>query len=96
MTNKLMTEDYVVSVAAELGITKKAARQVIKTFLSQVAANTSNGVGSQFSGFGKIEIRDVEASIKRNPKTGESVEVEAHQKPKFQFSGKVRSSLRGE
>jgi nucleoid DNA-binding protein len=95
MSNLQKTEDYVVSVSKELGITKKAAREVIKTFLGQLAANTSNGIGSQFSGLGKVEIRDVEASQKRNPRTGEPVEVEAHQKPKFQFSGKVKNALRG-
>lgn len=94
-TNVIKTEDYVVSVAKELGTTKKAAREVIKTFLSQLAANTASGKPSAFSGVGKIEIRDVEASTKRNPKTGEAVEVEAHQKPKFSFSGKVRNQLRG-
>lgn len=96
MANKVMkTEDYVVSVSKSLGVTKKAAREVIKEFLHQFAENTSNGVASAFSGLGKTEIRDVEASVKRNPKTGESVDVEAHQKPKFQFSGKVRNALRG-
>lgn len=96
MSNQIQkTEDYVVSVSAALGTTKKATREIIKEFLSQFAANTSNGVASQFSGVGKTEIRNVEASMKRNPKTGEQVEVEAHQKAKFQFSGKVRNALRG-
>lgn len=89
------TEDYVVSVAASLGTTKKATREIIKEFLSQLAENTSNGVPSAFSGLGKVDIRDVEAKMARNPKTGEQVEVEAHQKPKFHFSGKVRNRLRG-
>lgn len=95
MSNVMKTEDYVVSVAAALGKTKKETREILKEFLSQLAENTSTGVGSAFSGLGKVEIREVEASIKRNPKTGEQVEVEAHQKPKFQFSGKVRNALRG-
>jgi DNA-binding protein HU-beta len=95
MSKVMKTEDYVVSVSKALGVTKKAAREVIKEFLAQFAENTSNGIGSAFSGLGKTEIRDVEASVKRNPKTGEQVEVEAHQKPKFQFSGKVRNALRG-
>lgn len=93
--NVMKTEDYVESVAKALGETKKATREIIKEFLSQFAANTSKGVPSAFSGLGKVDIREVEASIKRNPKTGEQVEVEAHQKPKFQFSGKVRNALRG-
>lgn len=96
MANKVLkTEDYVVSVSKALGETKKQTREVIKEFLSQFAANTAAGVPSAFSGLGKTEIRNVDASTKRNPKTGESVEVEAHQKPKFQFSGKVRNALRG-
>lgn len=94
MTNVQKTEDYVVSVAAALGTTKKATREIIKEFLAQFADNTSKGVPSAFSGLGKVEIRDVEAREARNPKTGEIVQVEAHQKPKFQFSGKVRNVLR--
>jgi predicted outer membrane repeat protein len=95
MTNTLKTEDYVVSVSKALGKTKKETREIIKEFLNQFSNNTANGLGSAFSGVGKVEIRDVEASIKRNPKTGEPVEVEAHQKPRFTFSGKVRNTLRG-
>jgi DNA-binding protein HU-beta len=95
MAKVMKTEDYVVSVAKALGGTKKATREVIKEFLAQLGANTAAGVPSAFSGLGKVDIRDVEASVKRNPKTGEQVEVEAHQKPKFQFSGKVRNALRG-
>jgi len=95
MAKTMKTEDYVVSVAAALGKTKKETREVIKEFLSQLAENTSAGNGSAFSGVGKVEIRDVEASTKRNPATGEPVEVEAHKKAKFTFSGKVRNALRG-
>lgn len=91
----LKVEDYVVSVASELGKTKKDVRQIIKEFISQVKSNTQAGVASQFTGLGKIEIVDVEGGEKRNPKTGEPVYVEAHQKPKFKFSGKVRNTLRG-
>jgi nucleoid DNA-binding protein len=75
-------------------MTKKDTRLVIKEFLSQAANNTKNGVESHFVGFGKIEIRESAAAIRRNPRTGEPVEVEAHLKPKFDFSGKVKSELR--
>lgn len=95
MSNNLKVEDYVSSVAAATGMTKKDTRIVLKEFLAQAGANTKAGIESHFVGFGKIEIRDVQASIKRNPRTGEPVEVEAHRKPKFDFSGKVKDALRG-
>lgn len=91
----LKVEDYVASVSEALGKTKKETREVIKEFLTQWADNTKSGVQSQFVGVGKTEIRDVEASQKRNPRTGEPVFVEAHQKAKFNFSGKIKDSLRG-
>lgn len=95
MKAELLVEDYVTSVSEELGITKKAAREVIKEFLSQWAQNTSNGVESKFVGVGKTTIRDVKAAERRNPKTGEPVFVDAHQKAKFDFSGKIKNALRG-
>jgi integration host factor subunit alpha len=91
----LKTEDYVVSVSAQLGKSKKETREIIKEFLNQFKDNTIAGLESQFVGLGKVEIRDVDASVKRNPRTGEPAPVEAHQKAKFQFSGKVRNALRG-
>lgn len=94
MTNNFKTEDYVSSVAEATGKTKKDVRLVIKEFLSQAGDNTKNGLESHFVGFGKIEIRDADAAIRRNPKTGEPVEVEAHRKPKFSFSGKIKNELR--
>jgi DNA-binding protein HU-beta len=93
--NSLKVEDYVDSVAKATGNTKKAAREVIKEFLSQVGENTKSGRATQLVGLGKIEIREVAASKKRNPRTGEPAFVEAHQKPKFSFSGKIRNFLRG-
>lgn len=95
MANSLKTEDYVVSVAKSLGMTKKDTRNVIKEFLSQIADNTAAGRESQFVGLGKIVIREVQGGTRRNPRTGEPVTVEAHQKPKFHFSGKVSDALRG-
>lgn len=91
----LKTEDYVVSVSIATGNTKKDTRIILKEFIAQIVGNTKTGLPSQFVGLGKIEINDVKAAEKRNPKTGQKVQVEAHQKPKFKFSGKVRNSLRG-
>jgi nucleoid DNA-binding protein len=91
----LKTEDYVVTVAAALGKTKKETREIIKEFLSQATENTKAGLPSQFVGLGKIEIHEVDGSEKRNPKSGQKVWVDAHQKPRFKFSGKVRNVLRG-
>jgi DNA-binding protein HU-beta len=91
----LKVEDYVDAVAKSTGTTKKAAREVIKEFLSQVAENTVAGKTTQLVGLGKISIREVEAATKRNPRTGQPAFVEAHRKPKFGFSGKIRNKLRG-
>lgn len=95
MTKSLKVEQYVASVATATGHTKKDTREIIKEFLTQWGDNTAKGIPSQFSGVGKTVIRDVEASTKRNPATGEQVQVDAHQKPKFVFSGKVKNVLRG-
>lgn len=93
--SSLKVEDYVDSVAKATGNTKKATREIVKEFLNQVGENTKSGVATQLVGLGKISIREVAASTKRNPRTGQPAFVDAHQKPKFQFSGKIRNVLRG-
>lgn len=90
----LRLEDYVVSVSESLGKTKKETREILAEFKRQLISNTASGHESQISGLGTFGIKNVEAATKRNPSTGEPVFVEAHKRPKFKFSNKIKEELK--
>lgn len=86
--------EFVDYVAEELGTTKKDTKVYVDAIFDSIAALLDQGEEVNFNGFGKFTMENVEAATRRNPRTGESVKVEAHRKPKFKFSSTLKSGLR--
>lgn len=66
---------------------KGAIEDVIKDFLT-------DGVKVQLKGFVTFETKRMEESVGRNPQTGESVKVEAHNKLSVKPSKVFKDSMR--
>lgn len=86
--------EFVDYVADALGTTKKDTKVYVDGIFDSIVELLDQGEEVNFNGFGKFTMEDVQAATCRNPKTGESVEVEAHRKPKFKFSNTLKSGLR--
>ena len=84
--------ELVAAVAEQAGLSKKDAEAAVKAFTDVVADALKNGDKIQLVGFGTFEVSERAAREGRNPKTGESMKIEACKTPKFK-AGKALKDL---
>ncbi len=59
---------------------------IVRTVFSEISQTLENGGRVELRGFGAFFVKDREARIGRNPRTGDKVEVKAHKIPAFRSS----------
>ena len=84
--------ELVAAVAEQAGLSRKDAEAAVKAFADVVADALKNGDKIQLVGFGTFEVSERAAREGRNPKTGESMKIEACKTPKFK-AGKALKDL---
>ena len=84
--------ELVAAVAEQAGLSKKDAEAVVKAFTDVVAEALKKGEKSQLVGFGTFEVSERAAREGRNPRTGETMTLEASKTPKFK-AGKALKDL---
>ena len=84
--------ELVAAVAEQAGLSRKDAEAAVKAFTDVVADALKNGDKIQLVGFGTFELSERAAREGRNPKTGESMKIEACKTPKFK-AGKALKDL---
>ncbi len=70
-------------VAAVTGLPHKQAELLVGTVLEALTESLQEGSPVELRGFGSFRIRERQARVGRNPKTGESVQVPAKRIPYF-------------
>ena len=80
-------------VAAEAEVSKKDAEAVIAATMNAIAEALKAGDKVQLLGFGTFEVKDVAAREGRNPKTGETIKIEAAKKPAFSASKVLKDQV---
>ena len=81
--------ELVAAVAEQAGLSKKDA---VKAFTDVVAEALKAGDKIQLVGFGTFEVSERAAREGRNPRTGETMVIEASKTPKFK-AGKALKDL---
>ena len=84
--------ELVAAMADAAEISKKDAEKALKAFTDVVADELKKGGKVQLVGFGTFEVSERAAREGRNPKTGESMKIEACKTPKFK-AGKALKDL---
>ena len=85
--------DLVDHVAAIVGLPKKQADEVVQTVLDSVVAALHRGEKVELRGFGSFRVRQRDARIGRNPKTGAKVQVPPKRIPYFKPGKHLREEL---
>lgn len=67
--------------------------RIINTVLSEVIKALSEGDRVELRGFGAFSVKDREARVGRNPRTGTSVSVDAKRVPFFKTGKELRERL---
>lgn len=76
-------------------LTKVQAREAVATILKILKANLENGDDVLLSGFGKFNVKDKPARKLKNPRTGESMVLEARRVVTFKPCRKLRQKVNG-
>ena len=75
--------ELIAAVAEKAEISKKDAEQAVKAFTDAVAEELAKGGKVQLVGFGNFEVSERPAREGRNPRTGETMTIDASKTPKF-------------
>ena len=79
VTKKDLTE----VVAKKANLTNKASKDAVKVFLNSIRDSLKRGEKVVLTGFGTFSVRNRKARKGRNPKTGESITLQARKAPGF-------------
>jgi len=85
--------DLVEAVAGKVVVNKKEAEMAVNTFLDCIVDALNRGRGVELRGFGSFRIRDRAPRKGRNPRTGESVQVEGKRVPYFRVGKQLKELI---
>ncbi len=85
--------DFVEKIAAETGMTKKAADEAVKAGIKVLTEALTAGDKVAFPGFGTFEVRERAAREGQNPRTGEKVTIAACKAPAFKAGKALKDAV---
>jgi len=77
----------------QIGLSKREAKDMVDAFFALIAQALIEGDVVKLSGFGNFHIRAKAARPGRNPRTGESVAIEARHVVTFHASNKLKEQI---
>ena len=86
--------ELVAAVAEQAGLSKKDAEAAVKAFTDVVAEALKAGDKIQLVGFGTFEVSERAAREGRNPRTGETMTIEASKTPKFKAGKALKDAIK--
>ena len=92
--NYNMNKTELIAAAAEkTGLTKKDTEKALNAALEAIADALAKNDKVQVSGFGIFEVKEREARMGRNPRTGETMEIAASRMPAFKASKALKDAI---
>ena len=85
--------DLVEEVARATELTRKDSEVIVDTLFESVIEALKAGDKLEVRGFGSFRVRQRNARVGRNPKTGEKVEVSAKRVPYFKPSKELKDLI---
>ncbi|MGH9468583.1 MAG: HU family DNA-binding protein [Terriglobales bacterium] len=91
-----MTKADLIAEVTRSGVpTRKDSEIIVETIFSNIVNALKAGDKVEIRGFGSFRVRDREARLGRNPKTGATVSVPARKIPYFKPSKELRDGVNG-
>lgn len=85
--------ELIKSLAEEANIPSEDATLVVNTFVDSMRNSLLDGDHVEIRGFGSFKVKEYEAYVGRNPRTGEKVTVEAKKLPFFRAGKEMKEFL---
>ena len=79
--------------ARNADISRQRATVIVDAFFDSIAESLAEGKRIELRNFGNFSVRDYKSYVGRNPKSGESVLVDAKRLPYFKPSLNIRRKL---
>ena len=86
--------EFVEFIAEKYEISKTEAKKAVDMVQTSIKEVLENGDEVNLTGFGKYSVVHKEAGEARNPSTGGTITVPAHDVPKFSFSKAFKDAIR--
>lgn len=77
----------------QIGLNKRESKDMVDAFFDLIAQRLVGGEDVKLSGFGNFQIRVKAPRPGRNPRTGESIPIEARRVVTFHASSKLKEQL---
>ena len=85
--------ELIASVAGSAGISKADAASAIDSVLGTISNTLAAGEEVRLVGFGTFGVANRAASIGRNPRTGEAIQIAAATRPKFKAGKALKGAV---
>ncbi|OYY35014.1 MAG: integration host factor subunit alpha [Polaromonas sp. 39-63-25] len=80
----------------QIGLNKRESKDMIDAFFDLVSDSLVDGNDVKISGFGNFQIRTKAPRPGRNPRTGESIPIQARRVVTFHASHKLKEQIQGQ
>jgi integration host factor subunit beta len=87
---KMTKAELVEKVSGQINLTKKQTEIIVNTVFKSITESLSEGKKVELRGFGSFRIRERNARLGRNPKSGAQVDVPAKRVPFFKAGKELR------
>jgi len=89
----LNKNDLVAAVANDAGLSKADAARAVDSVFDSITGALKSGGDVRLVGFGTFSITNRKASIGRNPRTGEQIQIPASKQPKFKAGKGLKDAV---
>ena len=79
----------------QIGLNKRESKDMVDAFFELVRTSLIDGTDVKISGFGNFQIRTKASRPGRNPRTGESIPIDARRVVTFHASHKLKEQIQG-
>lgn len=86
-------QDLIDAMAANSGITKTEARVALESLVDAMRSALKGGDTIYLTGFGSFQVAERSARTARNPKTGETIKVDARKVVRFKPGSNLKEGL---
>ncbi len=89
----MIKSELVAKLAEQTNLNKSDAERVVSTVFNEITKALIDGNRVELRGFGVLSVRERNARVGRNPKTGAKVSVEAKRVPFFKAGKTINDAL---
>ena len=86
----MLKTNLINSVAIRTNITKSQTKKVVDSFINAITESLSEGTNIEIRGFGSFRIRERNARIGMNPKSGQRISIPAKKVPYFRAGKELK------